>query len=218
MKNVLLPLLRRFCDRIELSIIKRGYYPAGDGTLVLQITPALKRQSEPSWERFSQIIAAKTDLSLERLPLQFIKGVAHASSMLSSRRVAENMAGRARLVFPGAEIATEYSAASPGGGITLWAVFGSDDVGDLRIGASCLLKNAEETGFSAANELSAVLKSDAVVDEHLADQLVPYLAMSGKGHYKTTAITQHCKGAMLVVRQILGVELREEGNIIHKAA
>jgi RNA 3'-terminal phosphate cyclase (ATP) len=77
---------------------------------------------------------------------------------------------------------------STGSGITLWS-----DSPRVHIGASSLGKRglpAERVGKSAAEELALELASGASVDVHLADQLIPYLALAG-GSYSTREISLH---------------------------
>src|SRR3989338_6026985 len=38
LQHLLLPHLQRFVEKIELKIIKRGYYPAGGGEIILEIS------------------------------------------------------------------------------------------------------------------------------------------------------------------------------------
>ena len=227
-KEVFLPAIRQFCPRAALTIIRRGYYPAGGGIIELKVTPGLSRSAEPLWERFAPIVAAKVPL-LERTSrgaLVGIKGVAHASASLTSKKVAERAAESARLNLSSlgipVDIATEYPAtANPGAGITLWAVFSdSGEIEDaVQIGASSLLGAAptpEAMGENAGRELLRHIKDNCALDPYLADQLVPWLALAGSGAIRAE-LTPHAATNIAVVERFLGKKFVVEKDLLKRA-
>ena len=75
---------------------------------------------------------------------------------------------------------------SMGSGITLWSGFkGASHLGERGL-------PAETVGKKAAEALILELKSAASVDVHLADQLIPYLALAG-GSYTSREISLHAR-------------------------
>jgi RNA 3'-terminal phosphate cyclase (ATP) len=60
---------------------------------------------------------------------------------------------------------------------------------------------AETVAEIAAREARAYLASSAPVGEHLADQLLLPLALSGGGSFTTTAVTDHLRSNALVVER-----------------
>jgi RNA 3'-terminal phosphate cyclase (ATP) len=50
------------------------------------------------------------------------------------------------------------------------------------------------------------LKSKAGVDEYLADQLIPYMALAGGGSYTTRSISLHTRTNIWVTEQFLDVK------------
>ncbi|MEK6823233.1 MAG: RNA 3'-terminal phosphate cyclase [Nanoarchaeota archaeon] len=229
LRYVLLPLLRRFCTDITVLAVRRGYYPAGGGMIEIKVTPSLSRVNEGMWERFAPIIAAKVprlDLT-SRGSLVRIEGVAHASTIMAG--AAERMADAARLHLSSLrvpiEIRTEYAAtASIGGGITLWATFAADTTeitaDALKVGASALLakgETPEDACARAAKELIQVLTAKGVIDVHLADQMVPWLALAGAGMLRAPMMTSHATTNVQVVGQFLGKRLVVENDTIRRA-
>jgi RNA 3'-terminal phosphate cyclase len=94
--------------------------------------------------------------------------------------------------------------ASIGTVITLWANFYKSK---MRIGADALGEKgvpAEKIGEAAATRLLDYLNSDAVVDPHLADNIVPLLALTG-GNLITTKITGHILSNIYVCEKFLNV-------------
>ena len=74
---------------------------------------------------------------------------------------------------------------------------------------------AEDVGAAAASRLLNLLKSDAAVDSHLADNLIPLMALCG-GELKSEKITDHIRSNIYVCEKFLGVGFRvkEKDNII----
>jgi RNA 3'-phosphate cyclase len=216
--EVFVPQLRRYGD-IDIRVVRRGYYPKGGGEVEIRIKGKYDMESIGD--------APKIDL-LSQGTLMQIKGVSHASSDLSSAQVAERQARAAKhlltkLNVP-VNIDTRYcDAFSTGSGITLWAIFSLDaddiDVANpIRLGADALGergKRAEVVGEDAAKKLLSEIDSGAAVDSHMADNLVPFVALFGGG-FRTSGITDHTKTNVYAVSQFLGdcVEVDEENNIV----
>ncbi|MEM2916318.1 MAG: RNA 3'-terminal phosphate cyclase [Candidatus Woesearchaeota archaeon] len=164
-KEVLVPQLRRWAE-IDVKVEKRGYYPAGNGKVVIRVKP--KEEKKP------------IEL-LEQHNLVHIKGISHAAKSLEQARVAERQAHSAqqalsKLNCP-VSIRSEYAdTLSLGSGITLWAVFSKrkDDIdvsNPVILGADCLGERglpAEQVGKTAAERLLNAIESRAPVDIHLA--------------------------------------------------
>jgi len=140
-----------------------------------------------------------------------IRGASIASSLLAKARVAERQAEAARDALGTkvpVEIAKEYRpSASPGSVITVWAV---DREGRSLVGGDALGergKPAEAVGREAAEKLLDTLRTDAALDVHLADNLIPLLALVG-GNLKTARITDHIRANIYVCERFLEVEFK----------
>ncbi len=187
--HVLLSHYKRYAD-ITVKLLKRGYYPKGNGTIEISIKPR----------------AQPTPFNLNtKEPLIAIKGISHASKDLSGARVAERQAQEAEkyLKQHGSHITTEYSdTLSTGSGITLWAVHGKDEANFLlTMGADSLGekgKPAELVGKETAEQLAAELKKNAPIDKHLADNLIPLLAVCAPSSITATEITPHTRANITV--------------------
>jgi RNA 3'-terminal phosphate cyclase (GTP) len=210
--NVLVPQLRRWAD-IDVKVEKRGYYPAGNGKVVVRVKP---KEGKKPFE------------ILEQHNLIHIKGISHASKDLEGARVAERQANAAKQALAKfncpVTIRTEYSdALSTGSGITLWAVFSKkkDDIEvsePIIIGADELGekgKPAEEIGKGAAQKLTEAIESKAPVDAHLADNLIPWMALFAPSKIKVQKITKHTETNIYVVEKFLPVKFRIEGSVIY---
>jgi RNA 3'-terminal phosphate cyclase (ATP) len=141
--------------------------------------------------------------------------------------VAERQAVAAQQLLAGLNcpiaIRKEYSdSLSTGSGITLWAVFSKkkDDIdvaSPIIIGADELGEKgvpAEEVGKRAAKKLIEAIESKAPVDAHLADNLIPWMALFAPSAVKVQAVTKHTTTNIYVVEKFLPVKFEVKENII----
>ncbi len=156
-----------------------------------------------------------------------IKGISHASTLLENAKVAERQADTAKSILKNKydcpiNIQTEYSKTlSPGSGITLWAIFSldKDEINannPIRLGADCLGgrgKRAEIVGREAAENLIKEIESKCPVDRHLADQILPFMALGG-GKIKASEVTKHAKTNVYTIEQFFGKVFEIKNNEI----
>ncbi len=219
---VLLPCLRNFAD-FQFSIEKRGYYPKGGGKIDLKIKPKYVYGDSP--EAFLSEIRKKIKpFDLEYAGrLELIKGVSHASADLQKAEVAERQAASAKRALDNLKCPVKIDASysetfSTGSGITLWAVFSKNEEHYSIIGSDVLgerSKRAEAVGEEAAKKLISEISSKAAVDFHMADQLLPFMALS-KGAFRASKITNHARTNIYTIEQFLGktFTVDEEEKII----
>jgi RNA 3'-terminal phosphate cyclase len=60
------------------------------------------------------------------------------------------------------------------------------------------------------------INSNACLDEHMADQILPYIALAGNSKVSVAEITNHCKTNMWIIEKFLPVkfEINEKEKII----
>ncbi|RJQ15788.1 RNA 3'-terminal phosphate cyclase [Candidatus Woesearchaeota archaeon] len=181
---------------VTVEVQKRGFYPKGEGVVACKITPASLKKIQ----------------LLERGDLVAIKGVSVASDDLQDLHVLERQTKAVLELFPDADIVPDYQkASSTGSGITLFAQFektilGADVLGEKE-------KESEELGKEVAEKLLQEINSDAVIDSHCADALIPFLGMA-KGALKTSQITKHLLSNIYVTEKFLDVKFRIEGTTV----
>jgi RNA 3'-terminal phosphate cyclase (ATP) len=193
-RNVFLPALALFGAKVSLELVRRGYYPRGQGEVLLQVEPAELKAGH-----------------FEKGRSETVQGVSHCSNL--PQHVADRQADSAvkRLQEAGydAEIDREVGELpSTGSGITLWA----GCKGASRLGERGL--PAEQVGQRAAEQIIEEMKYPAAVDVHLADQLIPYLALAG-GSYSVREISLHTKTNIWTAGHFLDgkVEIREKKGL-----
>lgn len=190
MRFVTLEALRKMGYECEIKLIARGYYPRGGGCVEAIINPS-----------------SLNHIDFEGNKCLHVEGISHSSGLPA--HVAQRQAASAgkRLSEHGYEsrILTEVNDhPSIGSGITVWC----GAVGGIALGKPGL--KAEKVGEMAANAIIDELRSDAGVDEFLADQLIPYMALAGGGSFTTRKITLHTKTNIWVTEQFLPVKFKIE--------
>ena len=228
LQNILLPHLRKFVDKIELQVLKRGYYPKGGGLIELHISPKF------NLNKFDKVSSLLEDLQLkvkkielvEQGDLEQIKGIINLSSELEDKNVGEriNRAARVHLNKYTApiNIRVDYtSSPSVGGEILLWGVFSKDGKIDFTnpsfLAGDALVekgKRSEEIGVEAAAELKEVILSGGAVDKFLCDQLIPYMALLPGSVLEASEVTEHALTNIHVVEKFLDVGFKVEKNKI----
>jgi RNA 3'-terminal phosphate cyclase (ATP) len=194
LKNVTLPILELMGCQASLNVFKRGYYPPGGGEVQMEITPA---QIKP--------------IKLEKLKIGQIGGISHASNLPLHIATRQKEAAEKILKKEGysANIKVENSqnALSPGTGLVLWTENGS------RVGGSSLGergKRAEKVGEEAANNLLDHINSGAPLDCHMADQIIPYIALAGDSQVKVSELTCHALTNLEIAKKLTGTDFSVE--------
>ena len=182
MQHVLAPLLGRMNAAVELQVIRAGYVPKGAGIIKLSVNPV----SQP----------LKPLALLEQGSFSEVSGIAF-SSHLAQRRVSERMAEicERRLASAGLsakiERVNDSTALHAGASLAVWGegstgcILGADRAGALR-------RSSEAIGEFVAGRFLSNLATGATVDEHVADQLVPFAVLaSSASHYFIPRLTEH---------------------------
>lgn len=195
LRFVTLNALKIMGYEFKLNILKRGYYPKGGGEVKVTLEPSKLNG---------------VDFRKEGEDCNIIKGISHCSGLPENVAIRQANSAEKLLKSKGykAKIDIEcshYLAVGGGGsGITLWCGY----KGGSALGKKGL--KAEKVGSSAAKQILEELKSGASVDEHLSDQLIPYLALAGSGSFTTRVLSSHTKTNIWVVEQFFDVKFNIE--------
>tara|TARA_B100000315_G_C14594649_1_gene598030 strand:+ start:957 stop:2009 length:1053 start_codon:yes stop_codon:yes gene_type:complete len=215
--SVLVPQLRKYAN-IEVILEKRGYYPKGQGKVDIKIKPKFLIDDKD---------IPKIDL-MDQGTIVKINGNINASKQLSENKVAERIAQSAKLNLGAIEalkeVTVEYvDTLSVGVGVTLNARYSSgdsfkDEFNPVILGADLLgekSKVSEDLGKECALALLDEINSQAAVDKHLADHLIPYLGLFG-GSMRVSEITNHTLTNIYVTELFLGKKfsVNEKDKII----
>ncbi|MBS3169397.1 RNA 3'-terminal phosphate cyclase [Candidatus Woesearchaeota archaeon] len=218
LQSVLLPQLKRFVEKIELKILKRGYYPEGGGEIVLEIVPKVDNEEIEK--------NVPTIRLMEQGILEQIKGIINLSSELEEQRVGQRIRQAAemelRRYHVPIDLRVEYtSSKSIGGEVVLWALYSSKNdperINPVILGGDALLekgKRSEDVAKEAAAELKEEIESGAAVDHHLADQLITFMALLPGSVMKVREVSSHTRTNMDVVEKFLPVCFEVKNGMI----
>lgn len=193
-------------SKIEINILERGYYPEGGAKVEVIISPS----------------KLKPIALIERGAIKKIFIFSGASNVLKDKKVAERQAAGVREILGKLKLPTEekieyYNTRCPGSQICLIAEFENTVIGTDNLGK--LGKRAEDVGKEAALELLKEQKSQACLDKHLADQILPYLALApGKSQVTVSEITRHCQTNIWVIEKFIDKKFKTKENLITLAS
>ena len=210
-KYVLLTILETMGIKVDINIIRPGYVPRGNGRIEVKIFP-VRETIRP----LIRVDPGKTTA---------IKGIALAS-LLKERKVAHRMAKECQRILKNRGYVTGidvlyddknnsvYSSTSIQAGASL-AIWAETDTGCL-IGsdmAGAPGRPSEFIGRKVADNLIEVLETEATVDEHVADQLIPFCALAdGWSSYIIPKMTDHIEARLWLVEKMLGAKTELKDN------
>ncbi len=201
LSEVLFPVLSSMGIEAKAEIKEWGWYPKGGGRVEMEIYPA------------SEI---KPLTLTHRGTLKRIYGISVSSNL--PNHVAERQRDRAHKRVEGelnlkGEIEVLSKVPSIGQGSFLFLVVESERV---RAGFSSLGrkgKRAEEVADEVVDSVKEYLRSEACIDPHLADQLVPFMALAkGASSFTTTQITDHLLTNLWVIEHFLNLSVSISGK------
>ncbi|WP_410508236.1 RNA 3'-terminal phosphate cyclase [Methanosarcina hadiensis] len=210
LKHVTFRALEQLGYAGSVTLKERGYYPRGGGNVSAVFEPCKLhgfhfRKAEEN-KRTGEGLTGEADVKGERSQ-QEITGISHASNLPSHVPARQAESARSLLLETGYTSIIEvqsHELFSTGSGITLWTGY---------CAGSALGKRglpAEKVGRSAAEEVIEELRAGAAVDTHLADQLIPYMALAGSSSYTVRELTLHAATNIWVTEQFLDVKFKIE--------
>jgi len=195
---VFLPNIAKMGIKAELQLKTWGFYPRGGGEVYGKIHPAKITG-----------IDIKEPGELKR-----IKGISAVSNL--PLEIATRQQDRALKVLKNSGFNASFQAMvapspGPGTGIFILTEFEKTLAGFSALGAKG--KPASEVADEACKECTEFLKSDAGVDPHFADQLIPLIALAqGQSYFTTSRISLHLLTNIWVVEQFLPVKFKVDGQ------
>ncbi|NIN01846.1 MAG: RNA 3'-phosphate cyclase [candidate division Zixibacteria bacterium] len=199
LREVFAPTVKKIGCEISLDITKWGWYPKGGGEVHCSIRPTSK---------FMPLDLTK------RGQLRKLFGISVVSNL--PNHIAERQRNQAAKILKEKGFSPEIQirqAPSIGQGtfFFLKAEFENSVAGFGALGERG--KRAEKVAEEACEEFVDFVRSNAAVDRHLADQLIPYLSLAdGESIFTVSKITKHLLSNVWVVKQFLQTEIRVEGE------
>ncbi|KAI3436287.1 hypothetical protein D9Q98_002340 [Chlorella vulgaris] len=207
--HVLLPLLRRLLGiYAELELVRRGFFPKGQGQVVLTVQPLQPGAHLPAIDMTER--GAITSIAIRAFSAgKIAPAVAQRLAAAAHKEIQANMqrCGLLSAEVPvSLEVVHEPAERAFGDGCGL-LVTATSSTGCL-LGASGLGERgvpAEAIGQRAGCELMDVVASGACVDGWLQDQLVVFMALAqGRSQLLTGEPTLHTRTACTVAEALTG--------------
>ncbi|WP_417068920.1 RNA 3'-terminal phosphate cyclase [Niveibacterium terrae] len=189
-----LPLMQRMGVDMELELLRHGFYPAGGGELRARVQPLKTLHPLHLSERGELLQARATAV---------VAGVSGDVAARELDALNEELAGALGEVA--GEIRGLPSREGPGNALLLELQYA---------GATELFTAFGEKGLPAqtvasrlAREVLAFHRSGAPIGEHLADQLLLPMALSGGGSFRISTLSSHLQTNMKVIETFLPAEI-----------
>jgi RNA 3'-phosphate cyclase len=195
-----IPCLQAMGLRLDLTLLRAGFFPHGGGEMAAKMDPvtAIQPLRLPTRGAVQEVrvFSAHTNLKDEVASRQ-----ARAAAYLLRR------AGLQPIV-----VETQLPSLSRNTVCAVTGIFARTRVCYSALGERG--KRAEQVAEEACRAFLAFLRSDATVDEHLADQLVlPMALASGPSVMRTPRVTQHLLTNIATIQKFLPVTIRLSGAL-----
>jgi len=191
-EQVYLPLLRRMGGRVEVKLERAGFYPAGQGRVLVRIEPV---------ERLLPL-----DL-LERGPLlrrEVVAAVGNLPLVIARRELEACIAS---LDLGLTEVREHEHIGCAGPGNVLHCLLEYEYARELFIAFGEKGTAAEGVARQLCKQVKRYDKANAPVGDFLADQLLLPMAVVGAGRFRTLVLSEHFKTNWQVIEKFLPVEL-----------
>ncbi|HET7832876.1 MAG TPA: RNA 3'-terminal phosphate cyclase [Gallionella sp.] len=186
-----LPLMRRMGVKMDVALLRHGFYPAGGGEVRAEVQPIEKLLPLALSSR-GKLLSTKMIAVVAGLPPEIGQRELDRLNTYSAFGLAEK------------ELRVLDAREGPGNAVMielcheqLTEIFTA--FGEKRV-------SAEVVASRVAQEALTYLECEAVAGEHLADQLVLPMALAGGGVFTTTALSSHLQTNVQIVRKFLPVE------------
>jgi len=198
-QEILFPTLEKLGLNLKFEIKKWGFYPKGGGEVVCEIRPVkeIKNLNLAGRGKFLKLsgISAVANLPLsiaDRQKNSALKLLQQKNLKADIEIIPAFSFGQGTFFFLKAEFEN--------------CVAGFGSLGELG-------KRAEKVGEEAVLQLMEYLSIDSCLEHHLADQLIPFLALAkADSAFSVCKISKHLLTNIWVVKQFLDIEIKVEGK------
>ena len=191
-EKTFLPLVNRMGPHVVAELKRYGFYPPGGGKFDVLIEPSAVHHRLDLLER-GQIRAQRARALVVNLP-----------SSIAERELAV-IGPKMGWSEEQLQLETSTNAHSPGNVVTI--EIESHDLTEVFTGMGQRGVRAEVVAETVAEEALQYLAIEAPVGEHLADQLLIPLALTGGGSFTTGPLSLHTTTNIEIIKKFLDVEI-----------
>ncbi|GAB4380219.1 MAG: RNA 3'-terminal phosphate cyclase [Calditrichia bacterium] len=195
LQKAFLPLLNRMGIRVEVTLERAGFYPAGGGRFSAHIHPITKLAPLHLLQR-GQILKMRAKAVVSRLPVHIAE---RELKVISSE-----------LGITGEDLQIEEITDSPGPGNVVAVEIESEQVTEVFTAFGERGIPAEKVALQAVHAAQRYIRADVPVGDHLADQLLLPCAIAGEGSYRTLNLTRHTHTNLEILKQFIEADIAVE--------
>ncbi len=200
-REVFCSFLKRMGIEAEVDVQSYGFYPKGGGRVLLRVHPgnlrAINLTERTRFTRYDILSIASENLRKAGV----VERQVDAETGILGRRSE-------------CEVKEYVKTQSPGSSIHIHAHFENTVLGATVLGERG--KPAENVGKECAELLKRQVDTGACLDRWMADQILPYMALSGgRSSVSVADITNHAKTSMALIERFLPVRFRTEESGKH---
>jgi RNA 3'-terminal phosphate cyclase (ATP) len=194
-----LPMVNRMGPRVDATLERPGFFPAGGGRFHVSVTPA-KELTPVSIAERGEITKRCARALVANLP----RTIAEREVKLVTKRM--GWAPECLIV--------EETKNSLGPGNVVMIELTSEHLTEVFSAFGEVGVTAEAVADEAVDQCRRYLAADVPVGEYLADQLLLPLALAGGGSFKTLSLSRHSTTHIELIQKFLevGVETRDTGR------
>ena len=191
LQRTFVPSIARWGARVQLTLERPGFYPAGGGRILAQI--------EPSWAEEPFVLDDRgAILSVDAAAI-----VSHLPASIGRRELSV-LAASLPTACSG-RVVTVRDAVGPGNVVVVDVR--SEALTEVFSGFGRKGVPAEAVASGLAGEVRRYLEAGVPVGEHLADQLVLYLALGRGGRFLTVRPSDHMRTQIRIVSLFTGAAI-----------
>ena len=198
-QRVLFPMLSKLGLSLSLGIGKWGWYPKGGGEVICNIRPVEK---------------IKPLNLMERGTLLSLSGLSVVSNLPLS--IAQRQKTEAERIMneKGFDLVVEILDAPSVGKGTFFFILASFENSLAGFSSLGIVgKRAEEVSAEACKGFLDYMKTSGAVEEHLADQLISFLALAqGESNFSVSRVSQHLLTNIWVTQNFFPVKIEVKGK------
>ena len=190
--HAFLPLVNRIGPKVEIRLVRHGFYPVGGGRIEVDITPAPLAPVE----------------FVERGTLRKASATAFVAALPYDIGQREIDTARKVLDWPEDAFAVDVLPQELGPGNILLVQAEYEHVTEVVSGFGKIGVSAESLGKTAAQRLLGYMGTSAFAGPYLADQLLLPMGLAGRGCFTTVKPSEHARTAAWVIEMFTGRKCR----------
>lgn len=190
-----LPVLAKMGPRVDVELVRHGFFPAGGGQIRVTINPV---------ERLTPLELVERGDIKRRRATATVAGLPGAIADRELRTLIK------KLHLSDDEVRHDLIGDGLGPGNVLSIELESEQLTEVITGFGEKSVSSEKVARQAAKRANEYISSGVPVGLYLADQLLIPLALAGEGAFRTGVLTRHTKTNMQVIEAFTGRAFRAE--------